>query len=116
VALATNQGVVGSNPAGRAKFAINSTACERELAGRFLPLCYWAIFEPRIAQIVCVSPWAEGFDAECCFRDQWLLVLLLTCSRSGKEFKGRVPGEWCKSRAPRLRYSAQVITADSRAG
>jgi len=33
--LATNQGVVGSNPAGRAKFQV-SMACARKFAGFFL--------------------------------------------------------------------------------
>jgi len=34
--LTANQGVVGSNPAGRAKFVLLSIACSRKLAGLFL--------------------------------------------------------------------------------
>jgi len=38
--LATNQGVVGSNPAGRAISALNSMACEQLPAGHFLVLSH----------------------------------------------------------------------------
>jgi hypothetical protein len=38
--LATNQGVVGSNPAGRAISALNSMACKKMFAGHFLVLCH----------------------------------------------------------------------------
>jgi len=60
--LATNQGVVGSNPAGRAKFVLLSMACARKLAGLFFACAIRGFSRTWIAQTTSEIAWVKGFD------------------------------------------------------